>query len=400
MDLSATTLTDVPTVTVPGPRPSTLRVSEPTPTIRSPQSRPPRTLASAEDLVESTSSTLRRGSSSSLTAAPQQNTSRSTRSTSSTPRSTRSPSSTSRSSRSTSNTSPTSTPRQTRSSVWTTSNPSPTSINAVQSSTTVRSPAIAVPAEEIDEIITTDNSQTVDRTRSVSGQALTATTALPALVVGTITFTATINRGSTQFIVGTGNTLTPNGVVTLGETVVSLADNPTEPVAIIDGETATIAEVPVLRTPPPITVAEEIFTAIVTISSTFYSFAPALILTAGGVVTVNETRVSLAPDATEAVIGSNTVPLADPSDGFSGSSDVDDGDGDVDDDVDDVDDIDDIEEEEEEDDDDDDDDDNDNDNDISGDNGTFSAAIRKSDPSTSWLMVCTICTGIVVILIL
>lgn len=296
-------------------------------------------------------------------------TSRSTRS-SNTSRSTRSPSNTARSTRSPSNPSPTSiSSGRTRSTARTTAAPSSTSTNAVTPS------AIAVAVEEFNETIILGSSQTVVRTGSISVESVAATTALPALVVGTVTFTATVNRGSTQFVVGPGNTLTPDGVVTLGETVVSLADDPTEPVAVINGETATIAEVPVLSTPRPITIADEVFTAFVTVSSTFFSFAPTVVLTAGGVVTVSETRVSLAPDATEAVIGSNTVPLADPIEESPGSGDTveggDDGDGDI------V-----------------------GDDPATGDNGTFSGAVPKTDFSANWLVSFTICTGLVITLVL
>ena len=77
-------------------------------------------------------------------------------------------------------------------------------------------------------------------------------------------------------------------------------------------------------------------------STTFYSFAPAVILTPGGVVTVDETRVSLAEEATEAVVGTSTVGLVGTEDDF-------DGDGDEDEEEDGVDEFDENEEDEDED---------------------------------------------------
>ena len=53
-----------------------------------------------------------------------------------------------------------------------------------------------------------------------------------------------------------------------------------------------------------------------------------MILTPGGVVTVDQTRVSLAPEATAVVLGTSTVPLAGTSVGLPDRSD--DGDGDDD----------------------------------------------------------------------
>ena len=237
--------------------------------------------------------------------------------------------------------------------------------------------------------------QTGDSDPTRLSGATTTINALPALVLGTNTITATISRDFTRFIVGPGTTLTPAGAVTLGGTVVSLPASPTEPVAIINGETSTLAEVTPLITPPPITIAQDVFTAIVTVSSTFYSFAPAVILTPGGVVTVDETRVSLASEATAVVVGTSTVPLA-PEGGVGnpgrGRDDSDNGDEDND---------------FNENGDDADNDDTNNDDEFSEpsdtadtEDGLFSGAFRANAKSTEHLLGLTILVGIFIVLVL
>ena len=125
----------------------------------------------------------------------------------------------------------------------------------------------------------------------------------PPITINDRIFTATVlDESSTIYSIAPGTTLTPGGVIIIDGTTISLPASASDnSILIINGATSTIPDVLNITPPPAITIDDEVYSATVIGSSTFYSVAPGIILTPGGVVTVDRTRVSLLPDATAVV---------------------------------------------------------------------------------------------------
>ena len=125
----------------------------------------------------------------------------------------------------------------------------------------------------------------------------------PPITINGQIFTATvIDESSTIYSIAPGTTLTPGGVITVDGTTISLPAGASDnSVLIFNGVTSTIPDVLNITPPPAITVDDDVFSATVIGSSTYYSFGPDITLTPGGVVTVDGTRISLVPDATAVI---------------------------------------------------------------------------------------------------
>ena len=133
--------------------------------------------------------------------------------------------------------------------------------------------------------------------------AAPAITPAPARInVGGDTFTADVVDGTTQFVVGPGNTLRPGAVVTIDGTVVSLPSGPTPSVVVVDGVTSTFITPAITSAPPVIDVGGDTFTADVVDGTTQFVVGTGNTLRPGAVVTIDGTVVSLPSGPTPSVV--------------------------------------------------------------------------------------------------
>lgn len=145
---------------------------------------------------------------------------------------------------------------------------------------------------------------------TISAQA--APTTEPAFVLDGQSYAAMTSDSVTGYVLGPGTTLLPGGpAITVSGTVLSLpAAGTAAPYVLIDGVTSSFAvDSASPTTPPVLTVGTRTYTPVVSGSTTYYSIAPGVTLTPGGVVTVDGTRVSLGPEGTVAVVGTSTATL-------------------------------------------------------------------------------------------
>lgn len=138
-------------------------------------------------------------------------------------------------------------------------------------------------------------------TSTFANPAISAPTR-PEITVGSSTFTA--NPGNT-FVIN-GQTLTPAGsAITVDGTTLSLG--PSASFVVVNGVTSTIASPTAQITPPPLTIGNGIFTALPGTGTTY--MIGGFFLTPGGIITVADTTISLAPGATALVINGVTTIL-------------------------------------------------------------------------------------------
>ena len=137
----------------------------------------------------------------------------------------------------------------------------------------------------------------------IAGSTITlSSTIAPGFTAGAEIVTA---NSASQYVVG-GQTLTPGGpAVTVLGTRISLAPSGTE---VVVGS-STIGLVPSSTprpSPPPLTLGSQIYTAN---SKSEYTIGGQTLIPGGPALTVSGTRLSLAPSATQVVVGSNTIRL-------------------------------------------------------------------------------------------
>ncbi|RMY51159.1 hypothetical protein D0865_06500 [Hortaea werneckii] len=142
---------------------------------------------------------------------------------------------------------------------------------------------------------------TVGASGSSSGdrQAPGAAANIPLITIGSQTFTA---NAATQFKLASDATLTPGGVVTFDGTTVSLAQDASQ--VVVDGQKTGLSA-PRLTPAPMVTLDGTIYKA--NPGSTFDINGS--ILTPGGVITSDGTRISLATGASEIVVDGETTSL-------------------------------------------------------------------------------------------
>lgn len=129
----------------------------------------------------------------------------------------------------------------------------------------------------------------------------------PVLTLGSQTITA---NALGQYIIGT-QTLTPGGDITLSGTRISLASN--DAYAVVGASTENLA-LATITSPPALTLGSQTITP----DAQGQYIIGSQTLTPGGVVTVSGTRVSLAPNGADAVIGTSTEWLNGNASGGSG----------------------------------------------------------------------------------
>lgn len=129
-----------------------------------------------------------------------------------------------------------------------------------------------------------------------------SSTSVPGFTVGAETVTA---NSASQYIAG-GHTLVPGGLaLTVSGTRISLAPSGTQ---VVVGS-STIGLAPTfspLILPPPLTLGSQTYTAS---SDSEYTIGSQILTPGGPAITVSGTRLSLAPSATQVVVGSSTIGL-------------------------------------------------------------------------------------------
>ena len=126
-----------------------------------------------------------------------------------------------------------------------------------------------------------------------------SSTSAPAFTVGGEVVTA---NSASKYVVG-GQTLTPGApAVTISGTRISLAPSGTQ---VVVGS-STIGLGSTFTLPPALTVGSQTYTAD---SKSEYTIAGQILTPGGPAVTVSGTRLSLAPGATQLVLGSSTIDL-------------------------------------------------------------------------------------------
>jgi hypothetical protein len=128
------------------------------------------------------------------------------------------------------------------------------------------------------------------------------TTGAPVLTVGDQTISATVIGGSTQFVVGPGQTLTPGGVLTVDGTTFSMPADGSGSTVVVNGVTSTLSGTGL----PVITAGTQSVTASVIDGTTAFVVGDKT-LTPGGVVTVDGTTISMPESASGSVVVINGV---------------------------------------------------------------------------------------------
>jgi hypothetical protein len=141
---------------------------------------------------------------------------------------------------------------------------------------------------------------------------VTSTLAAPGLPVLTMgsedsqsTITASVQGGTTAFILGTGQTLTPGGVLTISGTTYSLPASASGSVVVINGETSTLGQGPITAA-AALTIDGKTYSATVRDGTTEFKIGEGTTLQPGESVVVSGTTYSLDPKGTALVIDGKT----------------------------------------------------------------------------------------------
>ena len=129
---------------------------------------------------------------------------------------------------------------------------------------------------------------------------------LPILSLSSEEVTATVARGTTAFIFGPDQTLTPGDVVTVSGTTFSLPASASGSVVVINGVTSTLDPESGVISTPPIVVDGKTITATTRDGTTEYVLNSATTLLPGGQLIVDGTTYSLAPGGTALIVNGKT----------------------------------------------------------------------------------------------
>jgi hypothetical protein len=139
---------------------------------------------------------------------------------------------------------------------------------------------------------------------------------LPVLPLGSEDATAIIARGTTAFVFGPDETLTPGGVVTVSGTTFSLPASASGSVVVINGVTSTLGSgsgMGPITAAPPIVVDGKTITATTRDGTVEYVLNSATTLLPGGQAIINGTTYSLAPGGTALIINGKTSTFSTPA---------------------------------------------------------------------------------------
>jgi hypothetical protein len=147
---------------------------------------------------------------------------------------------------------------------------------------------------------------------------------LPVLSVGSEDATAIIAHGTTAFVFGPDQTLTPGGVVTVSGTTFSLPASASGSVVVINGVTSTLGSgsgMGPITAAPPIVVDGKTITATTRDGTVEYVLNSATTLLPGGEAIINGTTYSLAPGGTALVINGKTSTFSTPASNSASTTD-------------------------------------------------------------------------------
>jgi hypothetical protein len=126
--------------------------------------------------------------------------------------------------------------------------------------------------------------------------------------LGQQSIAASIRDGTTAFIFGPGQTLTPGGVLTVSGTTFSMPSGPGS-VVVINGVTSTLSQGSITAA-PALTINGRTYTANVRDGTTEFVIAPGMTLRPGEVLTISGTTYSLDKAGTALVINGQTSSIA------------------------------------------------------------------------------------------
>ncbi|KAF1358987.1 hypothetical protein EJ07DRAFT_166429 [Lizonia empirigonia] len=137
----------------------------------------------------------------------------------------------------------------------------------------------------------------------VNGQTQRLKPGLPALTIDNSLVTATVADGTTEFVLASGEILTPGGVIIISGTTYSLPTTGLGSTVVINGIASRLnpSHLPVLP------FSREVVTATVAHGTTAFIFGPGATLTPGGMITVSGTTLSLPASGSGSIVVINGV---------------------------------------------------------------------------------------------
>jgi hypothetical protein len=132
---------------------------------------------------------------------------------------------------------------------------------------------------------------------------------LPILSLDTQLVTASVTGGTTAFVLGPGQTLTPGGVVTISGTTYSMPASASGSVVVINGVTSTLGQAPI-TTADALTIDGQTYSATVRDGTTEYVLGPGTTLKPGDTITVSGTTYSLDEKGTALIVNGRTSTIA------------------------------------------------------------------------------------------
>ncbi|KAF2116508.1 hypothetical protein BDV96DRAFT_611832 [Lophiotrema nucula] len=140
----------------------------------------------------------------------------------------------------------------------------------------------------------------------VNGKSSTLSgTGLPVMTLSSDSVTASVIDGTTAFVLGPGQTLTPGGVLTVDGTTFSMPASASGSVVVINGVTSTLA-FPQTTAAPALTINGKTYSATVRDGTTEYVLGKGTTLKPGEAVTISGTTFSLDEHGTALVINGKT----------------------------------------------------------------------------------------------
>jgi hypothetical protein len=128
---------------------------------------------------------------------------------------------------------------------------------------------------------------------------------LPVVTLNGNAITASVVGGTTAFVLGPGQTLTPGGVITVSGTTFSMPASASGSVVVINGVTSTLGQPPITAA-AALTIDGKTYSATVRDGTTEYVLGPGTTLKPGEAITVSGTTYSLDSKGTALVINGKT----------------------------------------------------------------------------------------------
>jgi len=130
------------------------------------------------------------------------------------------------------------------------------------------------------------------------------TPGLPILTLNNEIVTASVQDGTTAFILGPGETLVPGGIITISGTTYSMPASASGSVVVINGVTTTLGQGPI--TAAALTIDGKTYSATVKDGTTEYVLGPGTTLKPGEAIIVSGNTYSLDPKGTALVVNGKT----------------------------------------------------------------------------------------------